>query len=104
MSVPVGTTPNFQLQFDQSSGVDLTSAVNVYVTFRNGLTTLTKTGDDLEVQALSISTMLSQEETLSFHQGATEIQANWTTADGRRIATEVVYYDFDKQLLMRVIE
>lgn len=102
MSVPIGTTPTFTLTF--SEDIDLTQAVNVYVTFQSGMETLTKTGDALQVEPHSIGVLLSQEDTLSFLAGSVSIQANWITADDKRIASEVVSYKFDKQLLMQVIE
>lgn len=103
MSVPIGTTPTFTLTFSEQSGVDLTQAANVYVTFCSGTKTVTKTGDDLTIEQRSVGVMLSQEETLSFIPNVA-IQANWTTPDGKRIASEVVNYKFDPQLLMKVIE
>ncbi len=104
MSVPVGTTPTFVLTFAEATGVNLTNASNVYVTFQNGGVQITKTGENLTVEALSITVTMTQEEMLQFFKGAVEIQANWTTPDGKRIASEVVNYCLSKQLLMREIE
>ena len=104
MSVPRGTTPTFTLTFAQSSGVDLTEAVNVYVTFLSGHKTITKTGSDLTVGQRSIGVFLSQEDTLSFGVGDVQIQANWTTGDGKRIASEITRYPITGNLLPRVIE
>lgn len=103
MSVPIGTTPTFILTFSEQSGVNLTQAANIYVTFRSGINTLTKTGIDLDIDERSIGVLLTQEETLAF-VSPVSIQANWTTPDGKRIASEVVSYQFDPQLLMKVIE
>lgn len=104
MSVPIGTTPTFTLTFAEETGVNLTEAANVYVTFRSGIDTITKTGDELEIGERTIGVLLTQDETLSFCMGLVSIQANWTTQEGKRIASEVVNYRFDPQLLMRVIE
>lgn len=101
MSVPIGTTPTFTLTFSEE--IDLTQASNVYVTFCSGTKMVTKTGDDLTIEQRSVGVMLSQEETLSFIPNVA-IQVNWTTPDGKRIASEVVNYKFDPQLLMKVIE
>lgn len=102
MSVPIGTTPTFTLTFSEE--IDLTQAANVYVTFQSGTQTVTKTGDALQIAERSIGVLLSQEDTLAFLAGPVSIQANWTTPDGKRLASEIVKYQFDKQLLMRVIE
>lgn len=103
MSIPRGTTPTFTLTFTEQ-GLDLTAAANVYVTFTQGIKTITKTGADLEVGEKTIAVYLSQAETLMFSVGKVEIQANWTTQAGNRAASDIVEYDFTKQLLQRVVE
>ena len=103
MGVPQFTTPTFTLTFTEQT-LDLTQAANVYVTFKSGMYTLTKTGDALTVQAKSIGVHLTQKETAKFRGGRVKIQANWTTALGGRAASEVVQYDIDEQLLMAVVE
>lgn len=103
MSVPIGTTPTFVLTFGQQSGVDLTQAINVYVTFESGLTSFTKTGEALALTERSVSVTLTQEETLPM-LSTVNIQVNWTTPDGKRLASEVIRCDMSKQLLMAVIE
>ena len=103
MGVPVGTTPTFTLTFGQQSGVDLTAAKSVYVTFESGHNSVTKTGNDLTIQPLSVSATLTQQETISMGS-AVLIQVNWITQDDKRIASEIVKHDLSKQLLMEVIE
>ena len=102
MSVTRATTPTFLLQFNQQ-GLDLTTAHNVYVTFRSGAKTITKTGEDLEVAAQSISVYLRQQDTIGWKVGNVMIQANWTSADGSRTASEIVGYKIDEQLLNKVV-
>lgn len=102
MSIPRGVTPTFTLAFS-SEDLDLTQADHVYVTFSNKIT-LTKSDSDLDIEAKQISVYLSQEETLSFSEGATAIQVNWTYGDGSRAASEIVRYNFNAQLLNRVVE
>ena len=102
MSVPRYTTPTFTLEFSEE-GLDLTQASGVYVTFKQASQTMTKTGSDLEVQEKSIGVFMSQAETAKFCVGGIEIQANWTMADGRRAASEVVDYEISEQLLPEVI-
>lgn len=102
MSVPRYTTPTFTLEFSEKE-LDLTQASGVYVTFKQASLIITKTGSDLEVQEKSIGVFMSQQETARFCVGGIEIQANWTTADGRRAASEVVGYEISEQLLPEVI-
>ena len=103
MGVPRGTTPTFLLTFTEE-GLDLTEARNVYVTFRMGDRGLTKTGEDLTVEEKQITVCLSQEEMLMFPKGSVRIQANWTSADGGRAASNVCLYPLTEQLLPKVVE
>lgn len=99
-----GTTPTFKLKFSDEE-VDLTQALNVYATFKNLNTVITKTGDDIEVAAKEVDVYLSQEETLSFEADTTvEVQVNWTYAEGRRAASKVKYIKFGKNLIGSVLE
>lgn len=103
MSVPLGTTPTFVLEFGAQSGVDLTSAVHVYVTMESGLYSLTKSDSELTIAEKSVSVTLTQEESLQMI-GSVSLQVNWTTADGKRLASEVTKCDLSQQLLMVVVE
>ena len=100
MSIPRGTTPTFTLTFPET--IDLTTANLVYVTFTSGTNSVTKTGDDLIVLEHQIDVYLSQQDTLMFHEGVVEIQANWMIG-GNRISSEIAKYDISKQLLPKVI-
>ena len=101
--VPQFTTPTFTLEFDEES-LDLREARNVYVTFTSGLYELTKQGQDLVIGEKTIDVFLNQEETGNFKCAEVEIQANWTSFDGKRVGSEVVKYPISKQLLKRVVE
>lgn len=103
MSVPQYTTPTFTLTFSEQE-LDLTEAKNVYVTFTSGEYELTKEDEDITVGEKSIEVYLSQEETGNFRRGEVEIQVNWTSPDGKRVASNVVTYPISKQLLKRVVE
>jgi hypothetical protein len=103
MGVPRYTTPVFTLTFSEE-GLDLTTATGVFVTFKQACYSVTKTGEDLEVTEKTISIYMGQEETAEFCEGDVEIQANWITADGNRIASEIVSYPISRQLLQRVVE
>jgi len=94
--------------------VDLTQANSVYVTIRQYGETLTLTGEDLDVTyteesgqgKTEISFMLTQNESLGFHEGKAEIQVNWLYYDDgelRRGATKFAYFTIDKQILRRVL-
>ena len=102
MGVPRFTTPTFTLTFSEQA-LDLTQAVDVFVTFKQADKVLTVTGEDLTVQAKSIGVSFTQEESAQFYVGDVEIQANWVMGDGQRAASEVVLYQFTDQLLQRVI-
>lgn len=102
MGVPQYTTPTFSLTFTQH-GLDLTQAQNVYVTFRSGMNVVTKSGEDLTIAEKQIDVRLSQTDTAKFKESV-EIQANWTTSDGGRFASEVVNYSITENLLKRVVE
>ena len=90
-----GTTPTFILTVD---GVDLTMAKNVYVTFAQRNTKLTKTGQDIEVSSGQVEVYFSQAESLKFSTGAIMIQMNWTYDDGSRACTDIVSTDVGKNL------
>jgi hypothetical protein len=103
MGVPQYTTPTFQLTFTEE-GLDLTQSQNVYVTFRSGQAKLTKTGDSLIIGEKTIGVKLTQSETARFAVGSVRIQANWTTSNGDRAASEVVSCRITEQLLTEVVE
>ena len=103
MSVPQYTTPTFTLTFSEEN-LDLTTATNVYVTFRSQKGTITKTGEDLTIAEKEIGVHLSQAETGMFSPGYVQIQANWTMMDGERAASDIVSTDISAQLLQRVVE
>jgi len=103
MSVPQYTTPTFTLTFTEED-LDLTQAQQVYVTFRSESNLVTKTGEDLTIDEKEIEVFLDQADTAKFRPGVIEIQANWITGEGGRVASEVVTYEITDQLLKKVIE
>lgn len=109
MSIPVGVTPTFTLTFDDDN-LDLTAADHVYVTFKSGLTKITKSDAQLTVSAKEIEVALTQAETLAFMPTSylpcppkVDIQANWTYTGGDRAASEIFSYQFGNQLLDEVV-
>ena len=101
MAVARGTTPTFELTFTDQE-LDLTQADHVYVTFRSNGLTITKADDDLVIEEKAIQVFLTQAESLQLRD--VKIQANWTTNNGERFASNAVKYMIDKQLLTVVIE
>lgn len=82
-----GTTPTFRLTLRDES-IDLGLAANVYATFRQASKTLTKTGEDIDVDGNVVGVYLTQEETLGFSESPqTEVQLNWVYSDGSRAAS-----------------
>lgn len=97
-----GTTPTFTLTVDDES-LDLTGALNVYATFKQGSTIIEKTGEDLVVTAQQVQVYLSQEETLRFLTGTLQIQLNWTYVDGRRACTDIAEINVGANLSSKVL-
>ena len=107
-----GITPTITLTLPED--INLEYASNVYVTFQEYTSLIdapifagrepvkmTKTGDDLVINANTITVTLSQEETLSFKPGAVQIQVNWTYQDGgetKRAASDVASIIFKANL------
>lgn len=102
MSTPRGATPTLTLTFTEPD-LDLTQAVNVYVTFSDGRNTFTKTGDSLTVGVKQIDVRLEQSDTLGLSTGRIRVQANWTYAGGRRMASNISVYELTQQLLNEVV-
>ena len=102
MSIPRGTTPTFTLTFEDD--VNFLTAQSVYVTFKSGIRNFTKTVPDIVLEEKKIKVYLTQRETFMFEESkGVEIQANWITATGDRVSSEVAVYAITKQLLERVI-
>ena len=98
-----GTTPTFTLTLNDNT-IDLTQAVNVYATFKQGDKVLTKTGEDITVTAKTVEVYLNQEETLSFLAGSkVAIQLNWTYAEGKRACSNIVAVDINHNLIGSVL-
>lgn len=98
-----GTTPTFRLYLNDEY-VDLTQAVNVYVSFEQKDVLITKTGEDLEILTDEVDVYLSQSETLKFIKGNVEIQLNWTYLDGRRACSNIITIEVDRNLIGDVLE
>ncbi len=98
-----GTTPTFQLKIDDQT-VDLTEARNVYATFEQRGTTLTKSGEDIEVTAQQVDVYFSQADSLKFSAGSIDIQLNWTYSNGARACTDIIRVTVGENLVPEVLE
>lgn len=99
-----GTTPTFKLLLSDEE-VNLTQALNVYATFKQGTVLITKTGEDLTVTEHEVDVYLNQEESLKFKEGdKLEVQLNWTYNDGKRACSNIIKIDVGRNLLGSVAE
>ena len=99
--IPIGSTPTIQLELD--GDVNLLQAAHVYVTLHNGATDVVKSDDDLTIGQTTIGFDLSQEESLALKFRWTEIQVNWTYADGSRGETEIAAVEMAPTLAPEVL-
>ena len=95
-----GTTPTFTLTV---ADADLTEAVNVYVTFKQGDILISKSGDDITVAEHTINVYLTQEETLKFRSGKLQVQVNMTYENGGRACTEIATVEVGNNLVESVL-
>lgn len=101
-AVTQGTTPTFT--FTAPEGLDMTQAVNVYVTFED---LFTKSGDDIEVTEHTVAVFLTQEETMQFEKNKVRVQINWTYHEGEktyRAASTKMRVNVDENLLKEVVD
>lgn len=100
-----GTTPDITLRIEDQD-VDLTAAEAVYATIVQGKNKITKTTEDLSIEARRVEIFLSQEETLSLEVGTAEVQLNWLYRDRgklRRGSTKPAAFSVLRQLLDEVL-
>ena len=96
-----GTTPTFTLTVPDT--FDLTECENIYATFQQNGSSVTKSGDDIEASAHSVDVYLDQSETLLFCTGTVNIQMNFTYSGGQRACTEIVRVQMKDNLLPEVL-
>lgn len=101
-----GTTPTYT--FTLPDTVDLSQAQKVYVTFsdRNETEVMTKTGEDIVVNANTVAVYLSQRDTLSLPDGQVVVQLNWLYQDGSRLkraCSEKKVITTEKNLINRML-
>ena len=98
-----GTTPAYELRIGEYDLTDKT----VFVTITSGCKSVTKTGEDLDVefdgQASIVRFRLTQAETLMFEVGNAQIQVRFVGANGLAYGTETVKVKVRGSLLKKVI-
>ena len=97
-----GTTPT--LLFTTQAELDLTRATDVYITLSdmNKTELMTKSGDDLIIEAKRVGVYLTQEETLSLPQRI-QAQINWTYPNEKRMCSQIMILNVSDNLLNKVI-
>lgn len=85
-----GTTPTITYNVD----IDLTSALELYVTLvQDGTTVVEKSIDDVTITSKSVSFTLTQEETLNLNQGKILMQIRVKMPDGTALASNIMAGD-----------
>lgn len=95
-----GTTPTNTFTVD----TDLTTAVAVFVTYRQGGQVLVeKSIDDLTITSTAVEVTLTQEDTLAFAHGTVQMQIRAKFRDGAAIASNIIIAPVDQILKDGVI-
>lgn len=103
MDTARASTPTIRLEFSDQE-LDLTSALHVYVTLKQGSKIMTKKDTDLAIEPKIVEFELTQKETLEFAEGEVKVQANATYAGGKRVPSKVRIFNLSEQLLEEEIE
>lgn len=96
-----GTNPKVTLTVD---GADFTKLKNLYVTFAQGPTVITKRNNDVEVNGNVITIPFTQKETLNFKVGTVKVQIRYTDIDGNANATSTTAFTVSDVIMDGVIE
>lgn len=103
MAVPQYTTPTLVLTF-QDENLDLTQASQIIVTLESKTKKqIEKTGQDLTVEAKSISVDLSQQESSALAVGEVKVMVNWILPNGKRAASKQNIVDISENLHRKVM-
>lgn len=81
-----GTNPIIKLELD----LDTSLVADAYVTFVQGNTEITKPISECQCENKTISTQLTQEDTLAFKVGGVQVQARIKLTDGTLLATNII--------------
>lgn len=93
-----GTTPTLIFTFPDD--FDVTEATKVIVTIgiKGSAPIIEFTGSDIEVSEHTVSVWLSQQQTLRMPVGEVSAQINLLYGDGSRVATNIVRFEWKKNL------
>ena len=89
MAIPQFTTPTVTIAIPEESGIDLTQATKLVLTFEAGDRKVEKTGEDLTITAHTVGAELTQQESSQLRVGPCFVTANFLIA-GKRGSTEPV--------------
>lgn len=97
-----GTTPDIIMTLE---GIDFECLTDVYITFKQDKNLITKTKQDVsyDEEKKQINVHLTQEDTLSWHNGYVFIQLRALTDSGNAVATDIVQLNVDAILKEGVI-
>ena len=103
-----GTTIPITLTVGEAGEIDLTGAINVYVTLSQGNTVITLSGEELSLASNTVEFNLTQAQSLGLAVGSpVSVQVNWTYYDTngkvQRAATKTKKITVTEQLLKQVI-
>ena len=98
-----GTTPTLLLELDTE--LDLSNVSEMWVTLKSPTVEVTKTFNEVifDSEHNTITVILSQEETLQFYKGKTEVQVRIRVASGLAYATDIATVEVGKILKEGVI-
>ena len=102
----IGTTPTFTLSIKNKNNLNLYNAKKIYFTIRQGSLKMTKTDNDITIKnEYTVQISFTQEETIQFRYNIpTDIQLNWTYANGERAATKIKTIQLSRNLIREVLE
>lgn len=98
-----GTTVPLVFDLDETLDTSTIQAGSLVLKIRQLDMELEKSGEDLTLNDHAITVQLTQEESLKLTVGTAEAQANWLYTNGTRDASDVGYFEVERQLLERVI-
>ncbi len=100
--IMIGTTPTITLNVPQS--IDMSIILNFYFSVEQGGTIIKKSGESLAVNDHTITSTLTQEDTLRLSVGDAIIQLNWTYAGSLRTGSKRYYVQIDDNSLKEVLQ
>lgn len=95
-----GTTPTNTFTVD----VDLTSAVALYITYKQGArVAIEKAIDDIDITSKALTVTLTQQDTLKLQKGDVDIQVRVRFPDDKALASDIITVPVERVLKDGVI-